>query len=97
MFPVDRSFVYVAYLQCAVIGLTIGVLSGILTSIVAKLRIRGPAIAIDALIGAIGSVVAADVLWRVGFGHNFIAALAVSAVLPVLHHLSRLRRHRPEN
>jgi uncharacterized membrane protein YeaQ/YmgE (transglycosylase-associated protein family) len=87
MFPVDPSFVYVAYLLCAIIGLVLGLVSGVLVSMLLKLRIRRTAIAMDALLGATGSVIAASGLWRLGFQHPFIAAIISAVVLPGLHQL----------
>ena len=94
MFPVDSSFVYAAYLECAIIALVIGVVSGILALMILKLRLRWTAIAIDALLAASGSVIAVDGLWRLGFQHPFIGAVISAIVLPTLHQLFRFRRVR---
>ena len=91
-FPVDPSFVYVGYFECAVIGLVIGVLSGILASVILKLRIRTSAVGIDALVGAVGCAVTVGVLWRLGIQYNFIVAVTIAILLPLLHQLFRLRR-----
>jgi hypothetical protein len=93
MFPVDRSFVYVAYLQCGLIGLMIGALSGVAVSSIFKLRIHGWSIVIDALLGSIVSVVAVDVLWRLHVRWNFAGALIIAAALAALRELRRLGRH----
>lgn len=92
MFPVDRSFVYVAYLELALACLVIGALSGVAFSIIFKLRIRGASIALDALLGSIVSVIAVDVLWRLRVRWNFAVAIVIAALVPGLRELSRLRR-----
>ena len=89
MFPVDPSFVYVAYLLCAIIGLVVGLVSGVVASVILKLPLRRTAIAMDALIGATGSVITANGLWRLGFQRPFIAAIISAVVLPGLHQLVR--------
>lgn len=40
MFPVDPSFVYVAYLLCAIIGLVVGLVSGVVASLILRLPLR---------------------------------------------------------
>lgn len=47
------------------------------------------AIAMDALIGATGSVITANGLWRLGFQRPFIAAIISAVVLPGLHQFVR--------
>ena len=91
MFPVDPSFVYVAYLLCAIIGLIIGLVSGILALMILKRRVRWTAIAVDALLGASVSVITVDGLWRLGFEQPFIPAVVAAIVLPALHQLFRSR------
>ena len=45
MFPIGNGFAYVVYLECAIIGLALGLVSGILTSVIMKLRLRSKAMA----------------------------------------------------
>jgi hypothetical protein len=92
MFPVDMSFVYVMYLELAVIGLFVGVVSGVLVSITLKLRVRGSAIAIDALLGATGPVIAEAALWKLRFEYPTIPLVIIAIALPALHQLSRFKR-----
>jgi len=86
VFPIGNDFEYAAYLECAIIGLALGLGSGILTSVIMKLRIRGQAMAVDAILGAAGAVITTDVLWRLGFQYNFVVAVMVALALPALHH-----------
>jgi uncharacterized membrane protein (UPF0136 family) len=92
MFSVDPSFVYVAYLECAAIGLILGVVSGILVSIFLKLRIRGRSISLDGFLGATVSVLIVSVLWHLGFRYNFVAAVLFAIAVPALHQFYCFRR-----
>lgn len=92
MFPIGNGFVFAAYLECAVIGLVLGVASGIVMSLILKVRIRAIAITIDAILGAAGAVITTDALWRIGFQYNFIAAVIVALALPALRHGFHPRR-----
>jgi hypothetical protein len=91
MFPIGNGFAFAAYLECAIIGLGLGLVSGILTSVVMKLRIVGTPLAVDAILGAGGAVIITDALWRIGFQYNFVAAVIVAVALPAFH---RGLRHR---
>ena len=91
MFPVGNGFAYAVYFECAIIGLALGLVSGILTSVIMKLRIRGKAMAADAILGAGGIVITTDALWRLGFQYNFVVAVIVALALPALHHGFRPR------
>jgi len=85
VFPVG-NFEDVVRLECAIIGLVLGLGSGILTSVLWKLRIRGRALAVDAMLGAAGAVITTEGLWRMGSEYNFGAGLVVAIALPALHH-----------
>lgn len=93
MYPDYSGFAPIAYTQFAVMMLLVSAASGALICIVLKLRIRGAALAKDALLGAVGSMIAACALWYLGFQHNvqfnFSVAIAVAVALPVLHQFYR--------
>ena len=52
------GFILPAFLQFTLIALLLSTASGVLTSLVLKVRVKGGAIAKDALLGAVGSVIA---------------------------------------
>lgn len=102
MFPVDPSFRYVAYLELAVITAILSVIAGVATSIILKLRARGSAVALDALLGMTVPVITMEAIWqlalryivvaKVVFPYDFVAAVALALALPVLHSVYRLKR-----
>jgi hypothetical protein len=81
-------------LECAGLGLILGLACGILVSILLKLPIQASAVAADAFVGAAASVITADALWRLGVHYNFIAAVILALVLPALHEFYRFKRRR---
>jgi hypothetical protein len=94
-YPGMESFAYVAYAEFFVLALLISGVSGVSASLILKLRVRGTAIARDAFLGAIVSVIAFYALWHLGFQYNFIAAIIVAVVLPALYELNRSRVSAP--
>jgi len=94
MFPVDPSFLYIAYLECAAIGLVLGLVTGVLASIVLKARIRGSSIALDGILAASMSVIVTGVLWHLarGFRYNFIAAVGVAIAVPAVREFYCFKR-----
>ena len=90
VFPVG-NFEFVAYLECAIIGVVLGLVSGILTSVITKHRIRGIPLAIDAILGAVGACGTIGALWRMGSPYDFVVAVIVALALPALHHGFRPR------
>jgi hypothetical protein len=94
VFSVDSSFMPVAYLECAIVGMIISMASGVAVSLIFKLRIRGAGIAIDAFLGATAPVITVDVLWRLGFRYNCVAAIILAVALPSLRLSFRSRRQR---
>ncbi len=92
MFPVDRGFVYVVYLELALVGLVIGALSALVVSIISRVRIHAANIALDAVLGSIACVIAVDVLWRIRVRWNFALGIIIAAALPALRELRRLWR-----
>jgi hypothetical protein len=81
-YPGMESFAYVAYSEFFVFALLLSGVSGVLASMILKLRIRAAAIAKDAFLGAITSVIAVYALWRFEFQYNFVVATIIAVVLP---------------
>ncbi len=59
------------------------------SSLILKRPLRRTAIAMDALIGATGSVITANGRWRLGFQRPFIAAIISAVILSGLHQFVR--------
>jgi membrane protein implicated in regulation of membrane protease activity len=97
MFPVG-DFSTAAYIAVALIGLPLGVISGVLTSILLRLHVRMSAMFIDALLGAAGAVITEAGFWRLyaTFQYNFIVVLIIAVILPALHQYFRPDRERSE-
>ena len=91
MFPVDQSFVYAAYVECAVIGLVLGIFSGVLVCLIVRLPLRLSAVALDGALGSLACVVVTDLLWRMHVDWNFILAVVTAIVVPAYHERRRLR------
>jgi hypothetical protein len=99
MFQDYRAFAYFVIFEFVVIMLLVSAASGVFTSRVLKLRVRGGAIAKDALWGAAGSLTACSSLVRFGppdhGWFDFSAAIVVAIVLPILHEVYRFKRAGP--
>ncbi len=91
MFPVGQSFVYAAYIECAVIGLVLGIISGMLACLIIRLPLRLSSVGLDGALGSIACVVTTDLLWRMHVHWNFILAVITAMVLPAYHERRRLR------
>jgi hypothetical protein len=94
MFPVPESFGYVVYPEFAVFAIFISGVSGVLVSMILKLRVRGNAIAKDAFLGATASVITVYALGHLGFEYSFVTAILVAVLLPALHEFYRYKRMR---
>jgi len=60
-----------------------------------KLSVRSGAIAKDAFLGAVGSVIVVAGLWQLGFQDvwfGFTTAIVVAIAIPILHELYRFKR-----
>lgn len=91
MFPVDQSFAYAAYIECAVIGLVLGIISGMLACLIVRLPLRPSAVALDGALGSIACAVITDLLWRMHVHWNFIVPVIAAIVIPAYHERRRLR------
>jgi hypothetical protein len=82
----------VLYPEFFVLALLISGVSGVLVSLILKLRIRVAAIAKDAFLGATVSIITFYALGRLGFEYNFAAAIIVAVVLAAIREIHRSRR-----
>jgi uncharacterized membrane protein YeaQ/YmgE (transglycosylase-associated protein family) len=100
MYPDYSGFAFPAYLQLTLIALLLSTTSGVLASLVLKLRVRGGAIAKDAFLGAVGCVIAVSGLWQLGSRengwYNFPTGVVVAIVIPILRESYRFKRARPK-
>ena|ERR1700686_4632714 len=87
MFQVSFVVILVSLLEFAVIGSIIGLVSGILFSVILKLRVQR--IAMDAFLGAMGFFIMWIAVSR--DQHPFVAAGVFAAVLPALHQFYRFK------
>jgi len=100
MFPVDSAFRFAAYPAYALIGAILGIVSGILASLVMKLRIQRSAVTWDGVLGAATAVVVAELLWWVATWSSpkaisryyIITTFAFAIAAPVLHQFWRSKR-----
>ena len=95
-YPGMESFAYVVYPEFFILALLISAVSGVLVSLILKLRIHAAAIAKDAFLGATVSVITVYTLGHLGFEYNFVAAIIVAVVLPALHEVHRSKQVRAE-
>jgi hypothetical protein len=89
------GFILPAFLQFTLIALLLSTASGVLTSLVLKVRVKGGAIAKDALLGAVGSVIALYGLWRLWSQDDwgpFTTGIVVAIVIPILREFYRFKR-----
>jgi hypothetical protein len=89
-----ESFAYVAYPEVFVLALLISGVTGVLISLILKLRIRPAPVAKHAFFGATVSVITFYTLGCLGFEYNFVAAIIVAVILPALHEIHRSQRVR---
>jgi ABC-type dipeptide/oligopeptide/nickel transport system permease subunit len=88
MFQISTGVGIAGYFVFAVVGLFVGAVSGVLASVVFRLRVR---IATDSLLGVIGFMLVWFTITQIKFRHPVVSAVIAAAMAPALHEFIRSR------
>ena len=102
MYPNYESFAPVVYAEYFAFALLVSGISGVLVSLILKLRVRRAAIAKDAFVGATVSLITIYTLGHLDFEYTFITAVVVAVLVPTLQEFYRSKHpgsgdERPRN